>query len=430
MDGYVTHGTYSYSYKVDSEFSRTQPTNSGKISDNGTQFFSANSTTGYRNPFWKSQIKLGQNATTNFVGVRYSGQGSFVTIVWDSIYRLQALNSNPAADVVWHYETSGLPSYSVGPSQAITPTDVRTRVRNRALRKFLDDCQSKLSSIEAGQDFGEYKETLHSIKNPLGSMRTKLVSYLESLTKAKRRVRNAKALAKVLADTYLEFRFGINPLVEDVANLIADAGRYRFPVYPVRGQASDLWAGSNTIVGMGSPGYCSIFNPSHNMKSNTTYMVRFKGAIRTNASFGQIGRAQSLRLLPSDWLPTAWDLLPWSWVADYFTNVGDIIQALSFPVSNLVWACETDRVVSTVEYSDVFLLKTNWLPQDYYWVKEPSFNSLGGSASFTYSDVNRSPVVGSGLIPQFEFSIPTGKYPYYNLAAVLITRAKKLVPFF
>jgi hypothetical protein len=212
--------------------------------------------------------------------------------------------------------------------------------------------------------------------------------------------------------------------------LIADAGRFRFPVYPVHGGATGTFDSSNTLTGMAESGYCSIFKPSAYMKINSSYSVRFKGAIRTNTDNGQIGRAQSLRLLPADWLPTAWDLLPWSWVADYFTNIGDIIQALSFPTSNLVWACETDRTINTVEYSDVFLVMKDWLPPDYYWVQTPKFNCSGGSARFRFNNVNRSPVTGASLLPSFEFSIPTSKYPYFNLAAVLITRSKKLVPFF
>lgn len=423
MDAYSKHSRYSNHWDYISSFKRSDA-GSGTISDSGNQFSADNSLVGFRNPRWRDQVRLGQNATTALTGVMQTGKGSWVSITWDSAYRAH----NSAVQTTWHYEFDGHPSYLSGPSAPSPPGSVTTRVTNRCITKFLDACESARSTFEAGQDIGEYKETLESIHHPLHSLQTKLVTYLESLKKAKQKY-PSHSLPKVLADTYLEWRFGINPLVSDVAAAIADAGRYRFPTIPVKASASELYAGTNSPIRM-NQGYTSIFNPTQNLKSNSKYSVRYKGAIRSGAdASGRIGMAQAWQLLPRNFLPTAWDLLPWSWVADYFTNVGDMIRSLSFVSSDLVWACKTIRSTDSKEYGNISLWNVDWLPAGYEWVYR-SYSANGGSAKFTYESTSRSVLVSSDLMPRFEFRVPTSKYPYYNLAAVLISRYAKLVPFF
>jgi hypothetical protein len=263
-------------------------------------------------------------------------------------------------------------------------------------------------------------------------MKTKLLSYFSSLTKAKNRYkRSAPSLAKALADTYLEFHFGVQPLVDDVAQVIADADRFRFVEYPVSASAHEKFQGASStftpFIGL----WASTPSASQGIVSNGTYSVRYKGAVKSGCSAsGRLGHVQALRLLPKDWLPTAWDLLPYSWIADYFANIGDILQALSFCFQDLTWGCKTIRTETVTKVSD-FSLKSPFVPDpSIYVVVSDDRWAYGGSSTFSVKTFSRSALVSSDLIPRFHFRIPTGKYPYLNLAALLIGRARKLVPFF
>jgi hypothetical protein len=379
-----------------------------------------------KNPFWKSQVRKGVNATTQFSWDVATAEPSWYSLQWDRSWND---NQGRLAASRKGY-TTGYASYELTPSGVLPDSSVVTRVTNRCIRRFLDACDEATSSFEGGQDIGEYKETLESIHRPLHSLSLKLNQYLSALKKVRRGVKGAPAIKKVLADTYLEFRFGWLPLADDVGKLIADAQRYRFPVIPVRGHASEMFSGGDQIVPFGQGGLCP-YGLARKLNRNITYSLRYQGAIRSGSdASGRIGLAQSLQLLPHDWLPTAWDLLPYSWIADYFTNVGDIIKSLSFVSSNLVWAKKSSQTRERYIYSDIAPSSGFGNPPPGDTLVTDSCWTSGGAGVVEWTRGSRSALIGSDLMPRFETRIPTSKYPFYNLTALLFSRSTKLLPFF
>lgn len=393
--------------------------------DKATVFLGNAHRSGVQNPHYKDEIRNGQDATTSLVGetwtheiTPYSVQDS---LSWENVGLPQDKHSR--------YSTSaGIYRYSTNPALIAVPPSVQAEVTNRCIMEFLSACEAAKSSFEAGQDIGEYKETIHSIHKPLSSLRSHINDYFDVLAKKRRLVRVVASLPKVLADTYLEWRFGINPLVGDVAAAIADAGRFRFPVIPVKGHGHRIYASGTAryhpFIG------ATVGTYACNVQSRASYSVRYKGAIRSrsNAS-GRIGIAQSLQLLPENWLPTAWDLLPYSWIADYFVNIGEIIRGLSFVSSDLVWACKTTLTSTVTEYSDLALETPLAVPIPYHKTGG-SYSGSGGRAKFSYRGVTRGALSPSGLLPTLTFQVPVSKYPFMNMGALMVSRAKSLVPYF
>lgn len=379
---------------------------------------------GVYNPRWKDQIKHNQNATTSFVGNDivldehehwFSAQTETTTIVGPTI-----------SDMVTEFKQNFGYTNNSSPNSISDPSGtVVASVDNRAKRKFLDAYERIHSSFEAGQDIGEYKETLKSIIHPMRSLKEGMVHYLESLKKAKHKNRKSPhSLKKILSDTYLEFHFGWQPLADDVASLIADAGRYRFPQYPINATAASNYQGD-----VQSRSFGGGFGPSlqQTYKSTGTYFVRYKGVVKSNSDrSGVISQAQALRLTPRDWLPTAWDLLPYSWIADYFVNIGDILQGLSFCSADLVWGCYTTRIEKVASYNRPDL--TKFVPT----VDTVSHTESvqGGSSVFRDRRVTRSTFAPVDLVPSLEFRVPMSKYPFLNMGALLAQRSRSIVPFY
>jgi hypothetical protein len=380
---------------------------------------------GWFNPSWRQEVRNGQNATTPFDGVAYSEEPkNFFTAVYDVTWldpsSKQKGGTKAEAFGTW---------YPASPPSGTPSSSVVTSVENRCIAQFLNNAESVQSSIEAGQDIGEYKETLHSIHKPLATLQDSLVNYLSQLRKLKKSSRNPAKLRKLLADTYLEFHFGWQPLVDDIAHLIADCGQYRFPEYPVKGSAHNVYQADTNTYQIGFP----FFPDSLRANSTTTctYSCRIKGAIRArNYDNGRSSLVSSLQLTPDRWIPTAWDLLPYSWIADYFVNIGDILQGLSFVSSSLIWGCKTTRNRCVTKVSD-FRYTPDYpeLPSTFQFLSKTS-SVHGGNYECWSKGVSRRSVQGVDLIPSIEFRLPGTKFPFLNMGALLLQRSSGIAPFY
>lgn len=217
------HG-WSDGYRWESKSLNTQANSYVSNSGNGGTGFTSytDSLSGYRNPSWRDQVRMGLNATTPLVASRFSHEP----------------HAPMSATYFRLWKHSQLPFYlqddafAIGTYRIVRPpalgspaTSTRASVENRCIRKFLDRYSSIRSSFEAGQDFGEYRATFESIRHPLKSLQQGLVSYLSTLGKrAKGLKKTSPKLPKILADTYLEHHFGWKPLVDDIVQGLVDIG--------------------------------------------------------------------------------------------------------------------------------------------------------------------------------------------------------------
>lgn len=405
----ITQDYHAHGDVVNVDF--TQNTTDVADSLNG---LAANVFSGSTNPWWKDQIRAGINAGTDAFGTQFDiDNGWFSTSVQFNNKGTPGFNYFEAKEEVF-----GNPPVQLPFGAAISDTDY-FEVNNRAIRKFLAAAEAVLSSIEGGQDLGEYKESLRGMVRPLSSLRTHVLSYPSRLEKAvKGYKRRGPGLEKAISDTYLEFRFGWNPLAADLGQAYAGlVNNHHFVTVPVKGSAGKEFAGSNDQ----QP---SWFNPSGFYSSTITrrmtsvYTVRYIGSVWSKAdSEGRIGSAQALQLDLPHVLPTVWDLIPYSFIVDYFTNIGDIIRAASFITSNIRWANRTDRQVDQIDFQSHETLYptagevTGFKSGDWQArVRKTTFQR------FRWNPANLSPVL--------QFSLPLSERPWENIGAILASRLK------
>jgi hypothetical protein len=389
--------------------------------NNGTDFPSnplelnaawTNTFNGSQNPNWKNLVRANVNATT-------PADGS-----------LTRITSQPFIDSVWHfrgfndiiYYNSGWPTEAwIGLPVAGAPPDVQSRVYARAASQFIDKCKSSLSSFESGQDLGEIKQTIEAIVHPMKSLKEHVLSYFSSVKKLKNRYKKVPSLRNALTDTYLEWTFGWNPLAADISDGIAGLTHQRMPYQPVEAYAKEKFQhdqGLDSEVTHTFGGY----RATHTITGE--YSVRLKGVVNAYYRGGPPSLQQELQLLPEDFLPTAWDLLPYSFVVDYFTNVGDIIKAVSFPSAALRWCNGSFRDMRTL--TQVYTPLTNEeLGLDASYSHEVWFarNMVAESKNFS-----RNYIAPSGLVATLQFSLPVSAKPWENIAALISGRKKSLTP--
>lgn len=411
------------------------PYNSNTLSDRKVSKWN-DTFTGIENPSHKAQILSETSATT-------PASGEKVTIdSWPIMFgTIEAHYGTKAAHnyLYRYYTISGEPLGSIPtilPSNRVdTPT--LNRVTAHANSMFLSKAKSAISSFQSGQDIAELKQTIESVLHPMKSLQKTTLSYISTLSKVKNKFKTVRNLSdrnhglkKALADTYLEWTFGWAPLAADIAQGITDLGKTRFNSVPVESHASEGYSSTDSYdYGNGIE---SAFYVAHRVVTSY-YSIRLKGVVNAYYNGTQPSLAQELQLLPEDFAPTAWNVLPYSFVVDYFLNIGDVIEAYSFPSAALRWCNKSTRDSTKTVISfdrDTAAAKAQFLtgPSPYTIDQHDIWCANFSATNFLFT---RSAITASSLIPPLVIEIPkVSAKPWLNIAALLTGSLKRILPFY
>jgi len=140
-----------------------------------------------------------------------------------------------------------------------------------------------------------------------------------------------------------------------------------------------------------------------------------------DASNSPPGFPEQLGLSWSNVLPTAWELIPFSFLVDYFTNVGAVIEGVGTGTVGLAWGCKTQKQESkTVIQAVIDSAAHNAIIGKGRW----SGHVSGSGEVATYSIVNRTPVntISAGF-GDFVFKVPGAtSLKWLNIAALFTLR--------
>jgi hypothetical protein len=153
--------------------------------------------------------------------------------------------------------------------------------------------------------------------------------------------------------------------------------------------------------------------------------VQYYGAVKvTMSSFsGRVSEEAGLRV--RDFAPALWEWIPYSFLVDYFTNIGDIVEAASFPRSDVAWCARTIRNTSTRDGSRMTIVKNSSTAY-------PLTNHVEVLAAYPSTliierkYVERDKYLGS-FVPSFQWEIPGSKNfkKYLNIAALASLRGMR-----
>jgi hypothetical protein len=401
-----------------SSFTTTNGPNSGiHHSPATTTHVGTKSRTGVGNPHFKDQIRHGTNATTQFVGTDVTVENSY----WSGYSIGRGISASGALVQTWDYVGSGwlTPPIPVAPA---APSNIVTVVHNRCIAKFIDEVTAAQSSENlTGRSIRHFKHDVHSTLHPMAAIQTKTQEYLAKLKKAPYRHLKAQSLLNVITQSYLEYKFGVAPFVQDISDIVADMvirDRKRNASEPIQARAHQAYSGSVVSRNATDVGFMSIFGLQQQVHTTSTYYEQMRGAVRTGINDdGRLGVLQDNRLLPDQWAPTLFSIMPYAWMVNYFTNIREIIDAAALRYSDLVWGCQSTRDETVISVSD--LIATN--PKQQHVFANVSYNDAlqleGGHALLKWKTFKRFVISPAGLMPSFVFSIPTTATPWVNMMA-------------
>lgn len=281
---------------------------------------------GVNNPYWSSQTKMHIDATTNYqASYGNAGQNPRITTEVMTDDRVHTYSTR----------TDGFCSCLLpfGGSSAFA-SDPYTN--NLALTRFNNKLRSADNSVNVLVPIGELKDLKATI---LGAAEVGLnfLKVAQDLKKGrlKQAVRDKNQLARIsknyykaLSNAWLEYSFGIKPMVADIKNIGASIQSHLDKV----GHTVELSAGARSTVTIDN-GYTAGYQDqavslTFGCKTEHVYSALYKGAYTTkviaNNDYGAIQDHYGLHLssLPS----LAYELLAFSWVFDYFTNLGTYLE--------------------------------------------------------------------------------------------------------
>lgn len=368
------------------------------------------------------KIAKGDNATSSLTGTAQVSKrtvGGYILSEYQTGWRN---NSDP---VNYHrygrrgeMTSNSLPTASWGSS---------TRADNQAKQKFSARIRSAQTSFTGMVFLGELREAIRMLKSPAKSLRELLEEYKNM---ARSRVVRARKNNKqsVLSNTWLEYSYGLAPLFSDADSAAEALARILtrpapFTMVSAYGNheqllASNLYSWSNSIAQ----------NVKYDISSKRYYrnVVIYRGvvdAVIDGSGPQWLGRARDLSgFNVREFVPTLWELTPYSFLVDYFTNIGDMITAASFGRMGLRWSSRTE-VKEHVEERATCNARTYNIPSTAHHV---SFGYAPGESSLSRRWVTRDPWYQGNFIPSLEFEIPGSRsLKWLNLAALANNRINK-----
>jgi len=373
-------------------------------------------------PDWKHRIKTGQNATTSLsVSGTKPGKkrGTYHwSRSWPSIYIFP----------------NGIPSGAYGfRSEPFVPfqssfTLSESQAYDECVIGFLQAVENVNRKFQSGIFFGELRETVHMLRSPFESLTAAFHSYLGNvLTRSYKwkRLRSSNALRnsgkqkkaslkRLLSDTWLEYSFGWRPFISDINSAIntlnalsrapQEYEKVSFSVMkedPVRNR----YQTSANIPGDG-------LGSGFNILESEKIIVKLYGAVNVDQTTK--GANRLLGLTVSEFVPTVWELIPYSFLVDYFANVGGFIAALCVKQSNLRWKSKTVVKVVTAKAVSTY---TNGLQSTDSGIFHDTQSSSLSCTPAEFKSIERHPE-NNILVPSLVFRIPGTETRWLNMAAL------------
>lgn len=287
---------------------------------------------------------------------------------------------------------------------------------------------SRRRQFQGGVVIAEWRKTLELVFKPARALRSRVRTLTARLAKAKRRTaRNRSHWSKAAADTWLEVTFGWKPLIADVKDGAVAAARIatrdalerqQFRAYGDSTETVQVSTGfqsvgcvtGNTDLGFRicdttrRKGYCVIYGK---------WQTKLQDALATHGLFHRLATLSGLWSL-GDIAPQVWELVPWSFLVDYFSNVGDCAEAGANVFDQPMWMVEVD--IDETEKTRDYVFDTKYLRDTY-----PTYLASDGgnlTRKTSYKVIERKMFDYSKLYPSLSLSLPFDMQ-WLNIAALI-----------
>lgn len=256
------------------------------------------------------------------------------------------------------------------------PSEHLSLARNKAIKRLVDNAESGIEANLA-QDVAQIGQTVRLIggnakkitRSILQLKKGNLSAAISSLTAGRSRHSMPRGKAhpsKDLAENWLELQYGWKPLLKDIEGSLNALSKLQIANRDVHRVSSSARAESRTVTFFnGSVQNSGIVNAGKHFvldQSRCRIGIRYKIDDHLSAFLAQTGFTNPVNL--------TWELLPFSFVADWFIPIGPFLETLSaWNGLQFMDGFQTQftnrRVVSAIDYNQINPLNTNQLVEEH-----------------------------------------------------------------
>jgi len=371
--------------------------------ENGTKtlFGYGTSITGTALPSWRAVIAGGGNATTSLTAWENTIRARPPSMRATYRYRPNALVPYELRE---SYDSSFINLWTITPISAHFSAAPDTQAQNQAVKELYAKIRRAHHQLQGGVILGEIDKTARLIAGTAKNLKQGVLKYIAKAVGIRRGGGTTGTKQKAIANSYLEATFGWQPLIGDCKDFAKTLGRLTHETD--RATFTAVGEGqANTLSQMTSSNFWFLYL-NHWVEEYTRTKVIYRGFIQGLPY--EIGSPPLARIVTMSgfdlrsFVPTMWELVPYSFVVDYFTNIGDALYALSTDTSVVkgLWRTqikESFRVI--IGAPDIARSKTA-IETNGSDVKNVLVEGSAGSILINKRDVTRSATSMPYLLPR------------------------------
>lgn len=290
-------------------------------------------------------------------------------------------------------------------------------VKNGVIQDINGQIRSAQKSLQGLVALGELGDSVRMVNRLGRDIFGKTENYLRDLSKVARRL-TPQNIMRTVSEKWLEYRFGVRPMVNDIGGFI-DAcynNRYGKPprVLIRRANQSMFKKASASHTGLYNEIYIDTI-----AERQCIYGFKLYGCVGLSDSAPPPAFSQEFGLTLDEFVPTLWELIPYSFLFDYVANVGAIIDAYSLNKSGLRWLAYGEMRKSEIILSSTYRLRYSKenLPSSSWKVQETSSRPCT-PLTMSRRHVSRGNYDPGYLVPSLEFKIPGTSTQWLNIGAL------------
>jgi hypothetical protein len=288
-------------------------------------------------------------------------------------------------------------------------------MRNAAKIKLWSSISSDFKALTS---LGELRETIRMIKGRSVDLRKLVDKNKWRSYHARMKAKSVSEWRQTASDLWLEYAFGWKPALMDISNAYDAYNAYKKDPTPQSAKATyrtqqnlPRTKSGATISSINTNSLnCDVYQ-SGTVSSAIAWTVGYTPKVTSSGPL-----ALQAGISPQDLICTGWELLPWSFLVDYFVTIGSVLEAqVTLSLIDLNWWSCTERAEKKVS-----LTNNVYKPSDMPVILVPVIQSTGG-CEYSYKTINRHATKPGSPTLMFKTKLSTSQG--LNIAA-LISSAK------